>query len=166
LLYTHIHTRIHTCTHTHIYIYIHTCILLVNQHDVIINTGGVEVLLDVLYMFRIDEEIVYLIFQIFVTLMYGDEKNKMKPQHDHQHKYQYQYQYQNQYQRQENKNENKFQTAKRIYLNGSKDLIENLSTIYEHHEDIRILGKSIMKDLFKAKSYAAMDALWYVLFEF
>ena len=56
-----------------------------------------------------------------------------------------------------------YRTAKRIhFINGGKDLIYKLVNHYQHiHDDIRILGKSIMKDLIKAESIVAFDVLRY-----
>ena len=79
-----------------------------------------------------------LIFQVFVTLMYGDKKHNV------------------------NKDGKQYRTARRIHLNGSKDLINDLLNVYIDNEDIRVSGKNILGDLIKAKSHAAMEALRYV----
>ncbi len=57
-----------------------------------------------------------------------------------------------------------YRTARRIHLLEGKDLIQTILDIYQlRNEDIRILGKSIIKDLIKAESFAAMEMLRYVL---
>ncbi len=55
-----------------------------------------------------------------------------------------------------------YRTAARIHLVGDAGIIEELTNIHENHEQIRILGKSILKDLFQAEIHAAVQCLRYV----
>lgn len=150
-------------------IVLHVTFVKVNEHDTIINQGVVEIMLYLLKTFSNDVEIIHLIFQVLVTLMCSDaEKVKRRQQ---------QLQYRsngkddctndqfNNFRTKCTKNcQELHRTARRIHLLEGKDLIQTILDIYQHrNEDIRILGKSIIKDLIKAESFAAMEMSWYVL---
>lgn len=107
-----------------------------NNHDVIIDQGGIEIFLELLEIFRADEHMIDIIFRLLVTLLHEDNKNKDNDGHHRQHR-----------------------TAARVHLVGDEGIIEELTNMYESHEQIRILGKSILKDLFNAENFAAMECL-------
>ena len=140
-------------------------IVSVNEHETIVKLGGIEMMVQLLKIFSADTEIVHVIFQIFVTLMYEDEKKMKRKRTQNQTCMQSKITHHtNQPGCSKNRNTCFYRTARRIHLVGyAKDLIVHLLEHYQDkHDDIRILGKSIVKDLIKTESHVAMETLRYV----
>lgn len=137
-------------------------ILLFNENETIVKSGGIETMIKLLKIFSTDTEIVHVVFEIFVTLMCKDEE-KMKRKRIQKQKCKQSTcaHHMKQPDNSSNVNNCSYPTARRIHLVGyAKDLIVHLLDHYQDkHDDIRILGKSIVKDLIRTESYVAMEIL-------
>ena len=135
-------------------------VLEVNEHETIVKSDGIEIMVQLLKIFSADTEIVHVIFQIFVNLMYQDEEKVKRKRNQNQNHEQSSHRMKSPI-NDNNCNSSCYRTARRIHLIGyAKDFIIHLVDHYQNkHDDIRILGKSIIKDLIKTESHVAMETL-------